>query len=365
MVSKQKIAAIFLVFLVPTIQAQSADQIMSLMDSGEYEAARKVSLRLINNNDPIALYTLGYLDYKKNTPVGNKSAFRYLLKAAKLGHLPSMSQVGVMYLKGTGTKKDLVEGANWLLKASDMGSVSAIYNLGLHYSGHYGGELKSQLALEQFFKIINRKELEQTENWTLSAFYIGFLTINTTEQSGKEISDIALTEVLKSKLTTPRVVWAKKQVESFIENGLTRVGQGDGSEDDKLCQKFGFQVLSSEYSQCRLKVEIAKREANDRQRTYELVKRRYDQDMSYYEQQRAEIERERQRSKDEALVRFGLALMGGTSPYASENFANAGRQVLGMPPVEPPRPKIENFTITNPAGRMVSCTASGNNINCF
>jgi hypothetical protein len=336
-----------------------------MMSAGEFEAARKMSLRLIKNNDPIAFYTLGYLDLRKNTPEGDKSAFRYLSQAAKLEHVGSMSMLGVMHLQGKGSKKDLPQGEILLTKASEKGDAYAAFNLGLHYVGHYGGAQKPQLAADEFWKVIRKRDLEGTENWIISAFYIGLASVNSSEKRDKEISNTAFAEVLKSKLDTPRVEWAKKEIAGLIEKGLTNVGQGDGSEDDKLCQKFGFQVLSDQYAQCRLKVDVAKREAQDRQRAYELAKRRYDEEVARYEQQKAEIERERERRKGEALMRFGLALMGGTSPHASENFANAGRQMLGMPPVEPPRPRIENFTITNPGGRMINCTAIGNNVNCF
>jgi hypothetical protein len=288
-----------------------------------------------------------------------------MLQAAKQDYLPAMSQIGVLYLEAVGTQKNLAEGVAWLKKASDRGELFAAFNLGLNYVGHFGDEQRPQLALEQFLKISVRKDLEQTEDWVMSTFYIGLLAVNSPEQAGRALSHSSLVEVLKSKLATPRVNWAKKEIAILVEKGLSKAGQGDGSDDDKLCQGFGFQVLSDDYPRCRMRVEIARREALDRQRAYDLAKRRYDEEVAQYEQQRIAIERERERQKGEALLRFGLALMGGTSPSAAQNFANAGRQMLGMPPVEPPRPKFESFTITNPGGRMVNCTAVGNVINCF
>lgn len=368
MIAKQTIVTFIMTIFCSVALAQSGDQIVSLMNSGEFEAARKMSLRLIKNNDPIAFYTLGHLDYRKNTPEGYKSAFQYMLQAAKLNNLSAMNRVGYMYLTGVGIKKDFLEAENWLLKASERGSQEAIYDLGLHFYGHYGGEQKPELALEQFLKIINRKELEKTEIWTISAFYIGMLTVNSNEQRGKELSEIAFSEVLKSKLTTQRVNWAKKEIAVLVEKNLTKAGQGDGTEDDKLCQNFGFQVLSIEYSQCRLKLDIAKREALDRQRAYELAKRQYDEELARYEQQKAEVEREieraRQRRQGEAMLKFGLALMGGTSPHLSENLANAGRQSLGLPPVAPNRPTFQNFTITGPDLRTTHCNVFGDKITC-
>jgi TPR repeat protein len=368
MIMKKTIVVILLACLGSTAQADSSEQIVSLMNAGEFESARKMSLRLITKNDPIALYTLGHLDQRKKTAEGDKSSFNYMLRAANLNHIPSMSRVGFMYLNGIGVKKDLTEGANWLSKASEKGNIPATYNLGLYFYGHYGGEQNPELALEQFLKIINRKELENTEDWIVSAFYVGMLTVNSAEQRGRELSEIAFLEVLKSKLSTQRVNWAKKQIELLVEKGLTKAGRGDGSEDDKLCQNFGFQVLSSEYSQCRLKVEIAKREATDRQREYDLAKLRYEQELARYEQQKNDLERERDRARErrqgEAMLKFGLALMGGTSPHFSENLANAGRQSLGLPPIAPNRPTFQNFTITGPDRRISNCNVFGNNITC-
>lgn len=141
--------------------------------------------------------------------------------------------------------------------------------------------------------------------------------------------------------------------------------KGDGTNDHEMCAKFGFIVGSAPYSDCRLKIDIAKREQAQRQAAYDIEQQRYQEEQRRYEAQVAEFERQKEKQKREAMLRFGLALMGGTSPYASENFANAARQSLGMAPTPPTRPQIQNFTITNPAGRMTNCTVFGNNINCF
>jgi hypothetical protein len=141
--------------------------------------------------------------------------------------------------------------------------------------------------------------------------------------------------------------------------------KGDGTNEHQMCAKFGFVVGSAPYSDCRLKIDIAKREQAQRQAAYDIEQQRYQEEQRRYEAQVAEYEREKERQKGLALLRFGAALAGGTSPYFSENLANAGRQSLGMAPTPPTRPQIQNFTITNPAGRMTNCTMVGNNINCF
>jgi hypothetical protein len=142
--------------------------------------------------------------------------------------------------------------------------------------------------------------------------------------------------------------------------------KGDGTNEHQTCVKFGFVVGSAPYSDCRLKIDLAKREQAQRQAAYDIELQRYQEEQRRYDAQVAEYERQKEKQKSDAMIRFGLALMGGTSPYASENLANAGRQSLGLAPTPPTRPQIQNFTITNPAAnRVTNCTVVGNNINCF
>lgn len=155
------------------------------------------------------------------------------------------------------------------------------------------------------------------------------------------------------------------RIQSIKQSQQQAQQKGDGTNEHQMCVKFGFTVGSAPYSDCRLKIDIAKREQAQRQAAYEIEQQRYQEEQRRYEAQVAEYERQKEKQKGEAMMRFGLALMGGTSPYASENFANAARQSLGMAPTPPTRPQIQNFTITSPAGRMTNCTMVGNNINCF
>jgi hypothetical protein len=141
--------------------------------------------------------------------------------------------------------------------------------------------------------------------------------------------------------------------------------KGDGSPDHVTCEKFGFVVGTSQYSDCRMKMELARKEAQQRQAAYEIAKRQYELESQQYQEQVARYEKEKERQKGEAMMKFGLSLMGGRSPYLSENLANAGRATLGIPPAPPIAPQIQNFTITGPSGRMTSCSVVGNNVNCF
>lgn len=155
------------------------------------------------------------------------------------------------------------------------------------------------------------------------------------------------------------------RTQSVKQSQQESLQKGDGTNEHQMCVKFGFQVGSAPYSDCRLKIDIAKREQVQRQAAYDIEQQRYQEEQRRYEAQVAEYERQKEKQKGLALLKFGAALAGGTSPYFSENLGNAGRQSLGLAPIAPTRPQIQNFTITNPAGRMTNCTAVGNNINCF
>lgn len=140
--------------------------------------------------------------------------------------------------------------------------------------------------------------------------------------------------------------------------------KGDETNEHQICFNFGFVVGSVPYSDCRLKIDIAKREQALRQTAYDIAQQRYQEEQRRYEAQLAEHAREKERQKGLALLRFGAALSGGTSPYFSENLANAGRQSLGLAPTPPTRPTFQNFTITGPDRRTTNCNVFGNNITC-
>jgi hypothetical protein len=139
----------------------------------------------------------------------------------------------------------------------------------------------------------------------------------------------------------------------------------NANPDHQACTKFGFTAGTESHSNCKLQMEMARRQAQQKQAEFELATRQYEQERKEYEARLAAYENEKKRRQGDAMMRFGLALMGGNSPYASENLANAGRAALGMPPTLPPRPQIQNFTINAPDGRMTNCSVMGNNINCF
>lgn len=129
---------------------------------------------------------------------------------------------------------------------------------------------------------------------------------------------------------------------------------GDGTPEHQACFKFGFTGGTLPYSDCRLKLEMNKQYAAQRQATFEAEQQRY-------QEQVAAFEKEKERQKKLAQMRYGLALMGSTSPTFAGGIADANR-AMGWAPPEPP--KLQPFTIQGPKG-TTTCTVMGNIYNCF
>jgi hypothetical protein len=134
--------------------------------------------------------------------------------------------------------------------------------------------------------------------------------------------------------------------------------------DEMACKSFGFKPGTEAFSNCRLQIETARRQEAQKQAQFELEQRKYEQELLEYQQRMLAYENERKRRQGDAMMRFGLGLMSGTSPYASENFGNAGRAALGIPPARPAQPGMEHFLINTPGGGMTSCHVIGNIVTC-
>ena len=128
---------------------------------------------------------------------------------------------------------------------------------------------------------------------------------------------------------------------------------GDGSSEDKLCQKYGFKPQANGYADCRMKLDQAKRESEAAQAKYEREKAAYDQRV-------AEIEKERERARSLKQLEMGLRMMSGQSPIDAFNSVGTGAP-FGPPPVMAPL----HQTITMPNGRMINCTTTGTYTSCL
>ena len=68
--------------------------------------------------------------------IEDKKYFETLLKAAEVGYVDVMTDVGRMYLKGKDVEQNIDEGMKWLQRAADNGDVEALIVMGNHFAAH-------------------------------------------------------------------------------------------------------------------------------------------------------------------------------------------------------------------------------------
>ena len=80
----------------------------------------------MKGNKPEAWHNLGYICSKKGVPGADRqTSFPYFMKAANLGYVPSMYEIGCIYI----SKMMFSEGMPWVEKAAAMGYEPAIKNI--------------------------------------------------------------------------------------------------------------------------------------------------------------------------------------------------------------------------------------------
>jgi hypothetical protein len=152
----------------------------------------------------------------------------------------------------------------------------------------------------------------------------------------------------KSKASSGAMTQSQPQVRS---PQVETAQQGDGTQDDQTCQRYGLRPGQPEYGNCRMQIDMAKQQVAREQA-------RYQAELAAYEQQKKELEAERRRELGRRQLAAGLGLMSG-----QVTLQDLGRQSLGLPP-PPAAPQIQNQTIRLPGGGIIHCTTSGTFTNC-
>lgn len=118
---------------------------------------------------------------------------------------------------------------------------------------------------------------------------------------------------------------------------------GDGSNNDNICQQYGFKVGEDSYKKCRLDLDVAQRQAEAEMAQFQQQKLQYEEQKRQYE---AAVKAEHDRREFQAgvnLLMYGLGLAGGRT---REEAAPA---LYGLP-MYPRQPTFQNYTITTPRG---------------
>lgn len=127
--------------------------------------------------------------------------------------------------------------------------------------------------------------------------------------------------------------------------------KGDGGADDATCQKYGFEPSTQNYAECRLKIDMVRKQI-------ELQQDQFNTQMELYRKQEADIEDQQSRRFWAGVAGIGFGMMRGSTPVDSY------RQSIGLPPAPP---AVQNYTITMPNGRTTNCSYMTNtrSMNCF
>jgi hypothetical protein len=146
---------------------------------------------------------------------------------------------------------------------------------------------------------------------------------------------------------------------STVKNNISApvnsaLAQGDGTTEDKTCRQYGFNLGTEEYSQCRLQINLAKRQFEAQQAQYEQQQRQYQFQQQQYQAQVAAAEEEKEKRKNLKLMELGLRMMGG-QPVGDAAMATAGMAPISRP-IAPSRPAFENYTVTLPGNRTSYCS---------
>ena len=136
-----------------------------------------------------------------------------------------------------------------------------------------------------------------------------------------------------------------------VEDNWTPPLTGDGSQEDVACQEHGFVVGQPDYNQCKLTLNIARKEAEAQDRLYKEQVRQYEQQKRAYEAQVAEAER-RQKSKA-----FTNLLMYGLNRYGGKTHDEAAPALYGLPAYpKQPRTIIQPMPIQPIGGNSYQCS---------
>lgn len=88
---------------------------------------------LAKSKNPFALFCIGLMEID-HPPKNAKKGIRNILASAKLGFPTAQATLGVIYLTGSGTKRDIKNGVMWSSRAARQKNPLAMFYLGLAYT---------------------------------------------------------------------------------------------------------------------------------------------------------------------------------------------------------------------------------------
>ena len=97
----------------------------------------------------------------------------------------------------------------------------------------------------------------------------------------KDMNKQSTIQEYKPTIQEYKPITTKKEL--GIEDNWEPPLAGDASQEDTLCQEYGFNVGEPDYNQCKLSLNIAKQEAEAQDRLYQEQVRQYKEKKRAYE----------------------------------------------------------------------------------
>lgn len=138
-------------------------------DKGDYATAVKLWMPLAKHGDAKAQFNLGIM-YHKGLGVkrDDRETEKWWRKAAERGYATAQTNLGNMYQYGLGVPPNYKEAAKWYRHAADKGDVNAEYNIGFMYLKGIGVAHDNKEAMHWFRRAADRGDIK-------SRFYMGYM----------------------------------------------------------------------------------------------------------------------------------------------------------------------------------------------
>jgi hypothetical protein len=129
--------------------------------------------------------------------------------------------------------------------------------------------------------------------------------------------------------------------------------------DDVTCSRYGFHPVTDGYAQCRMTLDAARRDFEQRQTLFAAEQKQYQERVAA-----AEREQARQRSLKRAELGFRMAA-AASQPGATflGALSQGAAETAGIWVPEPPRPP-SGTTVYQINGSTIVCNQTGNIVNC-
>jgi hypothetical protein len=139
--------------------------------------------------------------------------------------------------------------------------------------------------------------------------------------------------------------------------------RGDGGADDQACAGYGYRVGTAAYSDCRLQLDMARRD-------YEREMRAYEAEKAAYERRVAEAQAEQRRQQQQRQAQYGFCIaqcssQPGATTLGCMSRCGAASAGLSYDPGAPPaRPSGRTTYVIN--GQIINCrtSPSGSVVTC-